>query len=332
MSMKEQFLFNRLPVVGRFSHLARRAYRFYEGRQFRWPIYDLSRYFINREPKKIYRRERTRMAPNSVEKKIIQELREDGISIIQLSDLFPPQTFIEIRQWAEGLIREPKVQERIKTIKEGARPDSKAGKFYVVRPLGDFPVVDLEDAVMKMSLSDSVLRIICGYLGMLGRLAAIDLWYNMPTNGPDIKSQLWHRDPEDRRIVKAFLYLRDVDETNGPFCYIPRTHNGGPFKNIYPQKVAGGTYPKGDILDKTFPPDQRQICTGKAGTLIFCDTTGFHRGGNPTSGARFLFNAVYTTNAAAPIIVKSRQYSLGESRGNRLSPAAGYAIGHLEDR
>jgi hypothetical protein len=130
-------------------------------------------------------------------------------------------------------------------------------------------------------------------------------------------------------MVKTFLYLRDVDVTNGPFCYVPGSHNGGRFKRFYPQQPDAYNYPNDGIVEKRFPANLRQVCTGKAGTLIFCDTTGFHKGGHPTLGARLLFHGFYTTNAGKPIITKEKKYSLKIPGINSLSPAARYAIGHL---
>jgi hypothetical protein len=327
--MTAQILRRGLSLIRRPSLVKRKAYEFYLDRQFRWPIYDVSRYVRNREPRRLYRRVRAGMAPLRVEQRVIRELKEKGISVVNINDLLPFQMFGKIQDWAEELLRKRTIEERIRAVERGEKPaDAKAGKFYIVRPLGDVPVVDMNDGVVSMGLSDPILRIVCGYLGMFARLTAVDLWYNVPTPGPAVSSQRWHRDPEDKRIVKTFLYLRDVDETNGPFCFIPGSHNGGPFKAVYPQTVAGANYPADSAVEQEFSANRRQICTGKAGTLIFCDTTGFHKGGHPTAGARFVFNAVYTSNAAAPLIVRAGQFSL-KGWGDGLGPAAAYAIGHL---
>lgn len=182
--------------------------------------------------------------------------------------------------------------------------------------------------MMQVTLSDSVLRIIAGYLNMLPRLVAMDLWYNVPMQGPAISSQRWHRDPEDRTIVKTFLYLRDVDETTGPFCFVPGSHNRGPYGHLYPQVVHGNSYPPTGVVDQWFPGDRQKVCTGTAGTLVFCDTTGFHKGGHATGKGRFLFNSIYTTNASPD--VKTRQYHLAGTLPPSASPAARYAIDHLQ--
>lgn len=271
------------------------------------------------------------MAPSPVENTVIQELRNTGISVVHISDLLAPSIFAGLKGWAEALIESPTIREKISAVEQGARPKTKANKFYLVRPLGERPHVEIRDKVVEMSLSDPILRIVGGYFGMLGRLTALDLWYNVPTSGPDVVSQRWHRDPEDRTIVKTFLYLRDVDETNGPFCYIPRTHNGGPYKRIHRQAVGRGNYPKDGDVDRRFPPDLRRVCTGKAGTLIFCDTTGFHRGGHATGGPRVVLNAVYTTNAGTPLMSSVKQFSLAAPGAGLLGHAARYAIGHMLD-
>lgn len=296
--------------------------------RFRWPMYDVWRYFVNRESRKLYRLDKVRMAPIPLEATVIRELKETGISMVQLNDILPGPMFSEIQEWTEARLRAPEIQERIKVVEGGGRPRAKSGKFYIVRPLGDVPVVDIKAAVMNMSLSEPILRIVCGYFGMFSRLAAIDLWYNVATDGPDEFSQRWHRDPDDRSIVKTFLYLRDVDETNGPFCYVPRTHKPGTFR----QKIGRSNYPNNGVIEKRFPPNLRQVCTGKAGTLIFCDTTGFHKGGHPTAGARFIFNAVYMTNASEPLAKGARLFSLSGACSDLQSLAARYAVGLLGDR
>ena len=309
--------FKKAPVV----NLARQAYYRY---RFSGLMFDVWRYFENREAKELYRRAEAQMTPSSLERKVIRELKEAGISMVQLDDLLPGGIFSEIQEWADALIRAPEIQERIKVVEGGGRSATKSDKFYIVRPLGDYPVVDVKDIVMQVSLSEPILRIVCGYLGMFSRLSAIDLWYNIATGGPDVFSQRWHRDPEDRVIVKTFLYLRDVDETNGPFCYVPGTHK----PSALTQKIGRLNYPNDGVIERKFPPDRRRMCTGKAGTLIFCDTTGFHKGGHPTAGVRFLVNAVYTSNASEPISTGFRQFSLKGAGSHLKSPAAGYAIGH----
>jgi hypothetical protein len=305
--------------------------RYWQKSRYRWPIYDLTYYFANLEPRRLYRRNGSRMKPLPIEQDVIQSLNDTGIAVIDWDQLFPTQSFAEVKDWAEQLLDQPQVREKIKALERGMH-DAQAWKYYLVRPLGTRPVLDINEAVMKMALSEPVLRIVCGYLKMLARLTAVDLWYNVATEGPDVFSQRWHRDPEDKSIVKTFLYLRDVEESNGPFCYIPGSHNRGPFKDFYPHAVANATYPDAGVVEARFSPEMRKVLTGKAGTLVFCDTSGFHRGGNPTGAARLLFNSVFTTNASQPILEKARLFTVhgfGSEASSVSNCAVSYALSHL---
>jgi hypothetical protein len=232
-------------------------------------------------------------------------------------------------------LQSPTNQEKVKKVESAVLPaESKkafsgADKLYMVGLLGETPAFDLTDKFLALALNEKILRIVCGYLGMFSRLVYMDLWYNVPTTGRDLYSQRWHRDPDDRKEVKVFFYLRDVDEESGPFSYIPGTHNGGRFRRVIPQTIRISRYPPEGAIEKRFPEDRRQVCTGPAGTLIFADTTGFHKGGHSITAARLLFTAVYTTNAGTPLMTGQSRYSIPELRNHSFSAAAEYATGHL---
>jgi hypothetical protein len=135
---------------------------------------------------------------------------------------------------------------------------------------------------------------VSSYLGLWPCLYAISAWLNFPTDQPASKSQLWHRDPEDLRLVKVFIYLVDVDEQCGPFTYIPATH---PFseKLARGQALEEARRTQDDQMQQVFEPSEWRVCTGPARTMILADTLGFHRGGRPTSGQRVLVTFTYTS-------------------------------------
>jgi ectoine hydroxylase-related dioxygenase (phytanoyl-CoA dioxygenase family) len=328
--MKTSLSLSRIPGASSFCSLKNSVRRYYDANRFNWPIYDLFRYSFNREPKQLYRSEGRIMQSISLEQKVARELKQNGLSVVHFSDLLPAHQFSELQELAEALMQKPAIQERIKAIEAGARPGAKSGKFYLVRPMGDRPALDVNDKFLKVCLSDPILRVVCSYFGMFARLVDIELWYNVATDGSDVFSQRWHRDNEDRQIVKIFLYLHDVDHTNGPFCYIPRTHNAGLYKRIFPQTIDRSVYPPDGAVEKKFATIQKRVCVGKAGTLIFADTTGFHRGGHPTAGGRLLFHAYYATNACLPVVTSEKRYSIVRSDHRVVGSAARYAISHVE--
>lgn len=313
-------------------------YQEYRKRQLDRPIYDLTHYYFNREPKKLYRRQKRRMALCRLQQQVADELRQKGISTIHIADLIPGRKLGEYQELAESLVQRPanliKIEGIERSLEKSSKPKEQftaADKSYVVHLLGDKPVFDFNDKFTELALSPEILNIVCDYMGMLSRLVMMDLWYNIPTHGPQIYSQRWHRDPDDKREVKLFFYLRDVDEFSGPLHYVPQSHNQGRLAHVYAQTIPVSQYPPEGAVENELSNTSKMVCTGTAGTLVFCDTTGLHRGGDPTRGARLLFTAVYTTNASVQVITGKKLFSIRELKTDFPLSAAAYAISHLQD-
>jgi len=77
--------------------------------------------------------------------------------------------------------------------------------------------------LVDFALSDPLLSIVTNYFGVVPSLAGVNLIYSLPRPTPDehISSQLFHRDPEGQTQAKVFLNIFDVDDTHGPFTFIP---------------------------------------------------------------------------------------------------------------
>jgi len=299
------------------------VYRYF---RFRWPMYGVCRWNLNRASNKLYRNEKVHLRLGSVQQRIVSELLSDGLSVVHFNELFPNKSLSDFTEAADALMREPRNQARVKAIREGKTSPSDF-KFYLVHLLGYPPAFSFNDNFLQLSLSQEVHAIACAYLGTLCRLVQVDLWCNVPTQGPSLYSQRWHRDPDDKRILKLFLYLRDVNEGNGPLNYIPKTQNGGRFSSTYRQTMHTSIYPGDAEVAERFSKEQVKVITGRAGTLVLCDTTGLHRGGHPTHDLRVLFHSVYTTNAG--VSFNGTRYSLVGTPNQQLTVAEEYAIGHL---
>ena len=103
-----------------------------------------------------------------------------------------------------------------------------------------------------------------------------------------VKSQNWHRDPDGRRLFKFFIFMNDASETNGALEYIPRSQftstNRSTTVYDYGESFFGGGYPS-KIMGPELGEFQEladkhgTVMTCPAGTLLFVDTSGFHRAG-----------------------------------------------------
>ncbi len=140
------------------------------------------------------------------------------------------------------------------------------------------------------------------YLETKGHISYLMLNRTNPVRkgSPWVASQRWHRDADDRQVLRLFIYLNDVDETSGPFMYIRGSQCGGRNWKKFPQHPPLGKYLANDVAQH-FNKNDVVVCAGKAGTLILADAAGLHRGGYATEKERIMFQGGWLT-AASPTI------------------------------
>jgi hypothetical protein len=264
---------------------------------------------------------------SETQQQLLDHLRRDGIAIVPFDELFNDD-----RLWArlEADIGDfaGRSAERVPELL--ARDDDKAyiARRFVARRAGDAKPPKwkfaLTDPWLTLGLSNEILGMVNAYRGEQTHLIDLDNWYTIPDPSADerIESQRWHRDPWDNHIVKVFIYFSDVDEQAGPFEYVRGSAAGGRYGDLWPW-VPEGVYPPDDEFEAAIPAEDRLTVTGPAGTVIVCDTSGFHRGGAASAKPRVLS---YHTYVSAPTR-KSRRFKVDWGDGGyALSPAARFAI------
>jgi ectoine hydroxylase-related dioxygenase (phytanoyl-CoA dioxygenase family) len=160
---------------------------------------------------------------------------------------------------------------------------------------------------------------------MWAKLEYVDVWYTPPVDRSERQSsQRWHRDFNDRHLLKAFLYLVDVDEDSGPFEYVPRSAPGSELDHFWPWRPLGDNYPPDDEFDAKLA-ERAVSFTAPKGTLIFCNTSGFHRGGFAIGKPRVLATITYSSPASLASLTE-RNYSIRSAESNGLEPQQRYAL------
>jgi hypothetical protein len=258
---------------------------------------------------------------NDVQQRAVADLKKDGICILQFSDLFPRQRLQDCTEVAENVVvaNRARIENQRRTLTRDRQ------KYYYLSLWDGF--IDLDNPFIKITLSDQLLGIVNHYFGVAGRLVNVDYWYHLPMPGDDVASQNWHRDPSDRKLAKIFFYLRDVDDTSGPFQYVLGSHDTGRFGKVFPRRLPHGTYPPRGAVERTFPPESRVACTGKAGTIVICDTSGLHRGGHVTARDRFLFYAFYVTDGNYDLRYYKQASAYRVKNAMPLNAEAEFALG-----
>lgn len=160
----------------------------------------------------------------------------------------------------------------------GAAQSARKGKSFIIVPperLMEAP------AIFQFGLSDRMLDIVEAYLGLPVAYDGVSINYTM-ADGRESATSLWHRDWEDRKMVKVALYLNDIDSRSGPFELVGRADERQGDDAGFRYKLANSAE-----LELLFDDDIRSeivSCEGPAGTVIFADTARFFHRSKPNVG------------------------------------------------
>ncbi len=303
---------------GRLQPRARELHR--RGVVTTYKLHD--RVLSNRRARALYAGNRPSL--DGTQLRAVTELHEAGFSLLSVGDLLPEDAWRAVEAEAAEFVD---ATER-GLAGEGGELRRRAGKEFLVRKYDLGGVVELDNPWLTACLSRRLLDIANEYLQLWSKLEYIDLWYSLPV-GADAErkaSQNWHRDFDDSHLLKAFLYLRDVDERSGPFEYVPGSHPGGRYAGVHPWQPMGFGRISEPELAKHVSPEEVRTFTAPKGTIILCNTSGLHRGGFAESAPRVLAAATYCSPASLASLTE-RNYELAPGTDTRpLDPVVRYAL------
>ena len=201
---------------------------------------------------------------------MLNDLNTKGICTINFSDLFQKPALDDMAAWIVD--NESKLTQK---------PKKKYLFSYFGTNDGELPL-DLSNPFVKFYLSTEILEIASSYLGYIPQLFEVYVEKTIPIGVEEpTHSQNWHRDPEEKRTLKVFIYLSDVTKEAGPFTYVEGSSptGNGKYRSLFPQKLPDGSYPTETQLSSLIDSSDLFVATGAQGSIIFCDTAGLHRGG-----------------------------------------------------
>jgi len=263
-----------------------------------------------------------------VQQRVLGELREAGIAILPFEELIPePALWQELQEDMAAFVE--RAEARLAAGKGGGKK-----KFLIRRYERGKSKLPVEPAILpsdgpwlRYAAGDELLGIVNAYRGALTKLVDFDQWYTLPVGdaGEREDSQQWHRDPEDQHVVKVFLYFSEVDDEAGPFEYILSSAEGGKYGDVYPWGKGTPRYPPTEELERLIPAAERVSATGPVGTLVVCDTSGFHRGGFARSKPRILSTHTYVNKKITPERPERRKFTV-DWRDGELSEQSRFAL------
>lgn len=265
---------------------------------------------------------------DEVQRGVLDDLRRDGIAVLPFTDLFGEELWSRLAADSAAFVEQAQVEVQAKVEKQkGPKPgkemspekraklqakmERRKKKFIQARqfqaPGTNKGRAELtaDSPWLEFTASPRILDVINTYLGLWTKATYIDEWYT-PPSPPErgrFGSERWHRDYNDQHLVKAFLYMVDVDEGTGPFQYVPGSAHG-PYSGEWPWEPLGETYPSHEEFVQRVPESEVRTLTAPKGTLILCNTSGFHRGGYATESTRVMGVLNYTSPAALASLVR----------------------------
>ncbi len=265
----------------------------------------------------------TRPVLDELQQRILAELQLEGFCVVNYAELAGEQRWNELAAAADQFVAE--TEEGLAREAEGKESGlRRSTKDFLVRRSGWGVSLPADDLWLRAALDPRLHDIANTYLGMWSKLEYVDLWHTPPSDATERKSsQRWHRDFNDRLLLKAFVYLNDVDIDSGPFEYVPRSVPGSDFGDRWPWWPGYDGYPPDEEFERQMKDVPVKTFTGTRGTLILCNTSGFHRGGYATGKPRTLATWTYCSPAALKAL-SERNYTVTGNTG--FSGAAAHAV------
>jgi hypothetical protein len=267
--------------------------------------------------------ERTPPALDDVQRDVLADLRRQDYAVVPFADLVTDAALRESLEEDGAAF----VESTTAALNENGGDVRDEAKDYLVRRYRRVSEIGTDTPWLRCCLSERLLGLANTYLGMWSKLEYVDFWYSVPVAADQerIQSQRWHRDHDDRHLLKAFLYLVDVDETAGPLEFVAASARGGTLADYYPWHPLVAVYPPADEFEQKVPAEAIRTFTGQAGTLVLCNTSGFHRGGFATAKPRVLATATYCSPASLAALTE-RNYRVPKGAADALNGPQRYAV------
>lgn len=264
----------------------------------------------------------------AAQEEVLETLRREGIVVLPFEQLVPePGLWDSLAQDIDAWSADAQSRVRRNLTTPTEKDDFLIRRYRAGKAAADAPSKHArftpDNPWLRLAVSSGVLDIVNRYRGQATKLVDLDHWYTVPF-GADysrVQSQRWHRDPEDRHVVKMFTYFSDVDQGAGPFQYVRGSAEGGRYGDLWPWGEADW-YPPQDEFEAKIPADEHMTVEGPRGTVILCDTSGFHRGGFAEKTPRILSFHTFVS----PQSDQRRKFSVDWSGDVEVSDQARYAL------
>ena len=144
-------------------------------------------------------------------------------------------------------------------------------------------------AISKITTSDLILLPVANYFGHIPILTGASIFFSPNKEFQSGRSQQYHMDGIDGRVVKIFIALDDIDEQSGPFVFLPKSISRRAYNSMRKKRIVKRRNHK--VPDETIyqfcEESDAIVSTLRKGSALFIDSdVCYHFGSRPSPKPR----------------------------------------------
>jgi len=142
--------------------------------------------------------------------------------------------------------------------------------------------------IIALANSEKILSLVSAYLGCKPTLTNMAAWWTKAGKIPSDKfyDDMFHRDADDYKFIKLFVYLTDVSPESGAHCFVKGSH-------LSDKCTQRRTFSNEEIT-QNFGKENQLVLTGRSGCGFLEDTWGLHRSLPCVKGERLVLHFLYS--------------------------------------
>ena len=214
---------------------------------------------------------------------IVGRMREDGVAL--LPGLITPEWLRDIRAYLSTKL----CYDNHDRSKPGIASPEDAHKTAITG------YYELEDVMRLPHLPEvanapRILTAVEEELGCKPTISFMSLWWSFSSFDHDLNAciignqDVLHRDLDDWKQLKLFVYLTDVSETTGPHAFVRGSHRRPAFRRVRDAEIGPNHPERGNLT----------LLSGPAGTAFLENSSVLHRAIAPVAGPRLMLHVAYT--------------------------------------
>lgn len=171
------------------------------------------------------------------------------------------------------------------------------GTYWLNAGSEDHEKLIASDVMQQIAFDPVILNLVSEYLGATPIHVATNVWISGKSKEKEELSrnaQEFHKDCGFLHFIKVFIYLSDTGIEQGPHIYIRGSCNKN-IEEVCNTYSASQRFSENDLL-KVFKNEDFVTITGDKCTIVFGDTSCFHKGMPIVSGGRLVMNLEYASS------------------------------------